>query len=106
MSSIEPHLNRSVFIPRPKSAQIKQGALKLKRNSAERKQAIEASTKNDVKVDIANRVKDFARIKSAVIQAPNVDHSEKIAVLKKQIASGQYEINYDALADKLLQSEF
>ena len=63
-------------------------------------------TKKDAKVDISSKVKDFSRIKKAVDTAPDIDNSDKIADLKQRIASGSYNIDYDALADKMLQNEF
>ena len=38
--------------------------------------------------------------------APERDNTDKIAMLKKQIAEGSYKPNYDAVADKLLGEEF
>jgi negative regulator of flagellin synthesis FlgM len=58
------------------------------------------------KVEIPNAVKDYARIKKAVDMAPEVDNSEKIARLKEQIKAGSYNVNYEKLADKILESEF
>ena len=40
------------------------------------------------------------------MSAPETDNSEKIARLKAQINAGTYEIDYDGLADKILNSEF
>jgi negative regulator of flagellin synthesis FlgM len=51
-------------------------------------------------------VRDFSRIKKAAASAPEQDNSEKIARLKAQIQAGTYEVDYDGLADKMLQSEF
>ena len=55
---------------------------------------------------IPKATRDFARIKKAVDNAPALDKSEKIAHLKKQIQNGDYKIDYEALAEKILQSEF
>lgn len=101
--------SRSVFpkkgpVSRQKNAKFKNVA--LKRNDQDRKNEIESNTKNDAKVSINNVVKDFARIKNAVDAAPEIDNSEKIAALKKQIQNGTYQVDYDALADKILSSEF
>ena len=49
---------------------------------------------------------DFSRIKRAVDLTPDRDNSAKIADLKARIQSGTYETNYDAIADKLLASEY
>lgn len=65
-----------------------------------------ARTAGDAKVTIPEGVKDFSRIKKAAMAAPEQDNSEKIARLKAQIQGGTYEVDYDGLADKMLQSEF
>jgi hypothetical protein len=49
---------------------------------------------------------EFSKIKKAALSAPEADNSEKIARLKAQIAAGTYEVDYDAIADKILTSEF
>ena len=38
--------------------------------------------------------------------APEIDNTDKIARLKAQIADGSYKIDYDGLADKMLEQEF
>jgi negative regulator of flagellin synthesis FlgM len=67
---------------------------------------IAGRTSGDAKVSIPDGVKDFARIKKAAAAAPEQDNSEKIARLKAQIQGGTYQIDYDGVADKMLQSEF
>ena len=62
--------------------------------------------KANAAVSISEAIKDFARIKKAVDNAPILDNSEKIAHLKKQIQNNQYKVDYEGLADKILQSEF
>jgi negative regulator of flagellin synthesis FlgM len=81
-------------------------APQLKRNGLERKTELNDMAKNDVKMNIPDSIKDFSRIKKAVDASPEIDNSEKIARLKSQIQAGTYKIDYDGLADKLLQSEF
>jgi negative regulator of flagellin synthesis FlgM len=63
-------------------------------------------TGTDAQVSIGDGVKEFARIKKAAMNAPEVDNTEKIARLKAQIAAGTYEVDYDGLADKILTTEF
>ena len=77
----------------------------LKRNDSMRMQELEGS-KQDAKVNISESIKDYARIKKAVDAAPEVDNSDKIAQLKAQINDGSYKVDYEALADRLLQQEF
>jgi len=108
MSSID---TRSAFFPR--SRDIKSDSTKnggkvdgVQRNSMERATELSEKTSGDAKVSIPEGVKDFAKIKKTAMSAPEPDNSEKIARLKAQIASGTYEVDYDALADKILTSEF
>lgn len=107
MSSID--TSRSGFFPHSKtSAERASQANKagLKRNDPYRAQEIKDTTKNDAKVDINDAVRDFSMIKKAVDAAPEIDNSDKIAMLKKQIQAGTYQVDYDALADKMLSAEF
>lgn len=108
MSSID---TRSAFFPRGRD--IKSDSTKggskidgVQRNSLERTTELTEKTSSDAKVNIPEGVKDFSRIKKAALNAPEQDNSEKIARLKAQINAGTYEIDYDALADKILTSEF
>jgi len=78
----------------------------VKRNSLERASELSEKTSTDAKVSIPEGVKDFSRIKKAALNAPEQDNSEKIARLKAQIQGGTYEMDYDAIADKMLSSEF
>jgi negative regulator of flagellin synthesis FlgM len=84
----------------------KVGPAGLKRNSEVRKNELEAFSKSDSKVDIADAIKDFARIKKVADAAPEVDNTDKIARLKAQIADGSYKIDYDGLSEKILDQEF
>lgn len=108
MSSID---TRSSFFPRSLDVKSEStaGGSKVdgtKRNSMERASELSDKTSTDAKVSIPDGVKDFSRIKKVAMSAPEVDNSEKIARLKAQIADGTYEIDYDGLADKILNSEF
>ena len=110
MSAIENSTQRSGFFTNTKDIKAKgtpgAGAKALSRNSSERKSEIAQNTKEDVKVDIPDSIKDFSRIKSAVDSAPPIDNSAKIADLKSRINNGTYKVDYDALADKILTNEF
>jgi negative regulator of flagellin synthesis FlgM len=108
MNSID---TRSSFFPKSRSTQTEsaKGGSQvddIKRNSSERASEISERTSTDAKVSIPEGVKDFSRIKKVASSAPEVDNSEKIARLRAQIDAGTYEIDYDALADKILTSEF
>lgn len=77
----------------------------LKRNDPERLKELEG-TQKDARVTIPEGIRDFSRIKKAVDAAPEIDNSEKIAKLREQINDGNYTIDYEALADRLLEQEF
>lgn len=87
-----------------KSAQIQR--MMAKRNDPARKKELDTLGQANAKIDINSKIKDFARIKRAVDAAPQVDNTDKIASLKAQIKAGTYNVDYDALADKMLASEF
>jgi negative regulator of flagellin synthesis FlgM len=107
MSTID---SRSNFFPRSKSAQAEiqkaKTAQALKRNTYDRSQEIDTRTSRDAKVSIPEKIKDFSRIKKAVDMAPEIDNTDKIASLKARIQAGTYEPDFDAIADKMLGSEY
>lgn len=101
---------RSPFFPKGRNGQVgktsTQAPGEAVRNTPERAGELTNRTSQDAKVSIPDGVRDFARIKKAAAAAPEVDNSERIAALKAQIQAGTYDIDYDGLADKMLQSEF
>ncbi len=101
---------RSPFFPKSRSAQVDRTRTDqlggVDRNSPDRAGEISARTSGDAKVTIPEGVRDFSRIKKTADAAPDIDNSEKIARLKAQIQAGTYEVDYDGLAEKMLQSEF
>jgi negative regulator of flagellin synthesis FlgM len=108
MSTID---TRSSFFPRGGNIQTestKQGSKvdSLKKNSAEKATEITIKTAQDAKVSIGDGIKDFSKIKRVANAAPEIDNTDKIARLKAQIQGGTYEVDYDALADKILSEEF
>lgn len=76
------------------------------RNDPERQNEIRTKTEKDAQVNIPEKIKDFARIKRAVDMAPEMDNSEKVSKLKEQIDSGNYQIDYEGLAERMLSNEF
>lgn len=56
------------------------------------------------KVVLSPEAKAFGKLSSAVGQAPEVD-SEKVANIKKAIAEGNFEVNPERIAAKMLQQE-
>lgn len=105
MSTIDSTSSRSIFLPNKKQTG-KVGPSGLTRNSESRKNELETFSKSDSKVDIPDAIKDFSRIKKVADAAPAIDNSEKIARLKSQIEAGTYKVDYDGLADKILEQEF
>jgi negative regulator of flagellin synthesis FlgM len=99
--------NRSNFFPNSDGAKTaRTDKTTLKRNDFARRQQLDKMSKADAKVKIPDAVRDFSRIKKAVDAAPELDNSAKIASLKSQINNGTYKMNYEAIADKLLETEF
>ena len=108
MTNIES--TRSKFFPGTKT-NVNKGnqAAKIKalqRNDATRSNELKDMASRDANVSIPEAIKDFSRIKKTVDMAPEIDNSEKIARLKDQIQKGTYQVNYEALADKILTEEF
>lgn len=101
---------RAPFFPHSKSAQKEieeaRRSQMLRRNSMERAQEIETRTASDAKVTIPDTIRDFSRIKKVADTTPEVDNTAKIASLKAQIQAGTYEPNYDAIADRILATEY
>ena len=110
MSNIETSRLRTPFFPNTREKGLKRmerlNSPFLKRNSLDKKGEIDSLTKNDVKIDIKDAIKDFARIKKAVDASETIDKSDKIKSLKEQIKNGTYNMNYDKLGDKILSSEY
>lgn len=102
---------RSPFFPNSKTGQkeieqAKQAQI-LRRNSMERANDLQARTSADAKVSIPDAIKDFSRIKKiADTPGPEVDNTAKIARLKAAIQAGNYQPDYDAIADKMLATEY
>ena len=106
---MNPINTRTPFFPHSKSAQEAQASKSsaiMRRNSYDKAQALSERTSGDVNVAIPESIRDYSRIKRVVDAAPEIDNSAKIAALKAQINAGTYEPNYDAIADKMLSSEF
>jgi negative regulator of flagellin synthesis FlgM len=109
MSNVD-SATRSSFFPNSRQTKVETQKTDLQRaalqrNGIDRMKELEAS-KADAKVNIPDAIRDFSRIKKAVDAAPEVDNTDKIARLKQQINDGTYKVDYEALADKILASEF
>lgn len=103
---------RAPFFPNSRTAQkqaeqAKQARrLAARRNTYDRAEEIRSKTAKDAKVSIPDAIKDFSRIKKSADAAPEANRSDKVADLKARIQAGTYEVDYDALADKMLKSEY
>jgi negative regulator of flagellin synthesis FlgM len=54
------------------------------------------------KVDLSARSKEMNKIHDVLNATPDV-RAEKVEALKKQVESGQYEVNSNSVADKMLK---
>lgn len=61
--------------------------------------AVDASS---VRPEISAKAKEFSKAQELASKAPDV-REEKIAELKKRIASGNYQVNAQAIADKMVE---
>lgn len=107
MSNID---TRAPFFPNSKTgkrdiAEAKQAA-SLRRNTYERAQQLNDIASRDAKVTIPDTIKDFSQIKKVADATGEIDNTDKIAALKAQIQAGTYKPDYDAIADKILASEY
>ncbi|MFU8818919.1 MAG: flagellar biosynthesis anti-sigma factor FlgM, partial [Desulfurivibrio sp.] len=55
------------------------------------------------RVDLSTGTQDIQRVKEVLAQTPEV-RLEKIRALKGQIERGEYRVDADAVADRMLQS--
>jgi negative regulator of flagellin synthesis FlgM len=71
--------------------------------SGDAQQAQQSNTQNkDVKTDISSRAVEFAAASKAAHSAPDI-RENKVADLKARIQSGSYQVNAEALADKIFE---
>ena len=79
----------------------------LKENNEEvqQKKKGEKFSSLDAKVTIPEAIKDFARIKKVVDESQEIDNQAKVEKIKDQIKNGSYKINYDLLAEKIMENE-
>lgn len=54
------------------------------------------------KVDLSSQSKEMNKISEALAAAPDV-RAEKVESLKNQVESGQYQVNSDAVAEKMIK---
>lgn len=102
---------RAPFFPNSKTAQKEAARLKQTKHLGaetplDRAEELRLKTGNDAKVSIPESIKDFSKIKRIADNTQPVSNDEKIQSLKERIAAGTYEVDYDALAQKMLDSEY
>jgi flagellar biosynthesis anti-sigma factor FlgM len=111
MSNINNDSLRSPFFPN-KTPNKKSGHINnkninsLERNDSERKNELDNISKKHTKVSIDSKIKDFSRFKKAVDSAEDIDRSDLIASLKNRIKSGQYSVDPEKVAEKMILGEF
>ena len=54
------------------------------------------------KVDLSSQSKELNKISEALAAAPDV-RAEKVEALKKQVESGQYQVDSDTVAEKMIK---
>jgi negative regulator of flagellin synthesis FlgM len=67
----------------------------------ERAAALEARNTSGAKAEISAKGKEFAQAKAVAANAPDV-REDKIAELKAKIASGNYSVDTDRVADRMV----
>ena len=59
---------------------------------------------SSARVNISEKAKEMARVKELAKQAPDVD-AEKVAKFRALIDRGEYKVNAEAIADRMLGDE-
>lgn len=68
---------------------------------AEDKAEAGAPARGGAKLEISEKGKEFAKVKTAANNAPEV-REEKIAALRKKMAEGSYKVDNEAIADRMV----
>ena len=66
------------------------------------KSEIDNISKNHTKVSINNKIKDFSRFKRVVDNAEDIDRTEYLMNLKSRIKNGEYNVDPEKLAEKMI----
>lgn len=67
----------------------------------EKPSAKSAISEESVKPEISQKSREFAQAKGIASAAPDV-REEKIAEIKRRVAEGKYQVNDDAVADRMV----
>lgn len=83
--------------------QLKTEKLQVKRGDETAAQPSANPAPGGDRVDLSTSTQDIQRVKEVLAQTPEV-RLEKIRALKGQIERGEYQVDADAVADRMLQS--
>jgi negative regulator of flagellin synthesis FlgM len=64
--------------------------------------AVQNQVPAEDQVDLSSQSKEMKKIADALAAAPEV-RAEKVEALKKQVESGQYQVNSDNVAEKIIK---
>ena len=108
MSNLNTDNLRPPFFPNKSSIKPlrRNNQLPIERNDQTRKSEIDNLSKDHTRVKIDSRTKDFGSIKKAVDNAPDIERSAYLSKLKNQIAKGEYNIDPEKIAEKMILNEF
>lgn len=94
---VNPYANQSAVTTQSKGASKNQ---RIDRAS-EAGRVDRAETSGGARAEISARAKDAAKAKSAAMSAPDV-REQKIAELKRRISEGAYNVDANAVADRMV----
>ncbi|MFH7321085.1 flagellar biosynthesis anti-sigma factor FlgM [Desulfurivibrio sp. D14AmB] len=83
--------------------QLKTEKLPVKRSQETAASAPTGAAQTGDRVDLSSSTQDIQRVKEVLAQTPEV-RLEKIRALKGQIERGEYQVDAQAVADRMLQS--
>jgi len=87
-----------------KSLDIKNSKKAQAQNKANTKIDLNKASSDGVKVTLSDKAKEFKEIKAAVNNTPDID-TAKINRIKTALKEGKFDINYDKLAEKIVEHD-
>lgn len=104
---VQPKLVSNPSVQSPTTTSVgSSGAVKNK--STETAGGLEKMSSADLfsssKLNVSNRARDAQKIREAAMAAPDIDQ-EKVARFKAMIEKGEYKVDAQAVADRMLQDE-
>ena len=81
------------------------GEVKKSEENAPHEQRRLENSKDGAFVDLSQRSKDVQRLQKAIQSEPDM-RMEKVEAIRKKIEKGEYEIDADATAEKMLKTFF